>query len=112
MDLNVVSIVSDQGSNFLSFLNAMDVSEDKPYIEINNKRYLAILDLPHLIKSVRNNLMKYTFEFEVKVAQWGHIKLIFEKDQKLPIRMPPKLTERHLNPNGFSKIKLSNWQPK
>ena len=106
MDLNVVSIVSDQGSNFLSFLNAMDVSEDKPYIEINNKRYLTILDPPHLIKSVRNNLMKYTFEFGDKVAQWGQIKLFFEKDQKLPIRMAPKLTERHLNPNGFTKMRV------
>ena len=106
MDLSVVSLVSDQGSNFMSFLKYTKVSEVKPFFELNGKKYFAMYDPPHLLKSVRNNLLKYDFEFDGKVAKWAHIKELFRKDQKLPTRMALKLTGKHLNPNGFTKIKV------
>ena len=106
MGLQVVSVVNDQGSNFMSLLKSLNVSEDRPYFEVNGNKYFTIYDRPHLIKLVRNNLMKYNFEFGNHVAKWAHIKEFFVKDEKLPIRMAPKLTEKHLNPNGFTKMKV------
>ena len=106
MGLNLLGVVSDQGSNFVRFLKNMNVSVDRPYFEMRGKKYFTIYDPPHLLKSVRNNLMKYNFEFGKNVAKWKDITTFFNKDQKLPTRLAPKLTEKHLNPNGFSKMKV------
>jgi len=57
--LKVVALVSDQGSNFLKFYETMRVTEDKPYLEMHGKQYFTIFDPPHLLKSIRNNLMRY-----------------------------------------------------
>ena len=83
----------------------MGVSGEEPFFEINGKKYFVLYDTPHLLKSVRNNLMTYYFEFGNKVAKWAHIEEFVQKDQKLPTRLAPKLTEMHLHPNGFSKMK-------
>lgn len=106
LGLNVVSVVSDQGSNFLKLFASLGVSPYHPYFEMRGKQYFTIFDPPHLLKSIRNNLMKYDFEFEGKIACWQDIKLFYDKDQKLPIRVSPKITDKHINPNGFSKMKV------
>ena len=85
----------------------MGVSEEEPFFEINGKKYFVLYDLPHPLKSVRNNVMKYYFEFGTKIAKWAHSEEFVQKDQKLPTRLAPKLTEKHLHPNGFSKMKVN-----
>ena len=50
--------------------------------------------------------MKYQFEFNGRVAKWEDIQAFYDKDQNLAIRMAPKLTEKHLHPNGFMKMKV------
>ena len=106
MGLNVVSIISDQGSNFLSFIQSQNVTAEEPYIQMRGKNYFVIFDPPHLLKSVRNNLLKYNFEFENKESNWDDIKSFYNKEQKQAIRTAPKLTERHINPNGFMKMRV------
>ena len=44
------------------------VTPERPYIEWDEKQYFIINDPPHLLKSVRNNLMKYQFSFDGKTA--------------------------------------------
>ena len=106
MGLSVVSVVSDQGSNFTSVLAFLGVSEEEPLFEMNGKMYFAMYDPPHLLNSVRNNLMNYDFEFDNKVAKWAHIEEFFKQDQTLPTKLAPKRTEKHLHPNGFTKMKV------
>ena len=55
--------------------------------------YFLMFDPLHLIKCVRNNLMKYSFQFGQHVAAWKDIEAIYEKDSSLPIRSTPKLAE-------------------
>ena len=104
--LKVVAIVSDQGANFIQYYNAMGVTEEKPFLEMHGKIYYTIFDPPHLLKSLRNNLMKYNFLFDDKIASWSDIKSFFDKEQKLAIRTAPKLTPKHINPSAFSKMKV------
>ena len=104
--LKVVALVSDQGSNFLKFYETMRVTEDKPYLEMHGKQYFTIFDPPHLLKSIRNNLMKYQFLFDGKTATWSDIKAFFKKEQTLAIRTAPKLTHRHISPPPFGKMKV------
>ena len=84
----------------------MNVSMERPYFQIRDKKYFTIYDPPHLLKSVRNKLMKYNFGFDNKIARWKDIINFYKKDEKLPTRLAPKLTEKHLDPNGFSKMRV------
>ena len=106
MGLNVVSIISDQGLNFLSFIQSENVTAEQPYIQMRGKNSFVIFDPPHLLQSVRNNLLKYNFEFENKEANWDDMKSFYNKEQKQATRTAPKLTERHINPNGFMKMRV------
>ena len=106
MGLQVISIISDQGSNFLSFTQDQGVTVQRPFLEMRGKRYYIIFDPPHLLKSLRNNLLKYNFWFENKIASWDHIKTFYNKEREKPIRTTPKLTSKHIDPNGFMKMKV------
>eukprot|EP00794_Sanderia_malayensis_P008345 gene8345-9246_t len=84
----------------------MGVTVDKPYFQIRKTNYFVIYDPPHLIKSIRNNLLKYNFEYGFYVAKWNDIKNFYRQDEKQKIRLAPKLTEKHFNLTGFSKMKV------
>ena len=49
---------------------------------------------------------------EVLISIWPaccnmeNIEAIYEKDPSLPIRSTPKLTEKHIHPNNFQKMKV------
>ena len=43
---------------------------------------MYILDPPHLIKAIRNNLVEYNFHIGDKIASWSDIKLLYEKDMR------------------------------
>ena len=72
----------------------------------NGKKILYIFDPPHIIKAIRNNLMNYNFQFDEKVACWNDLTALYKIDSKNAIRSCPKLTSRHMSPNGFMKIKV------
>ena len=60
-----------------------------------------------IIKAIRNILINYNFHFgEGKIASWSDIEIIFKKDSKQSIHLCPKLTTKHLHPNGFQKMKV------
>ena len=104
--LKVVALVSDQGSNFLKFYETMRVTEDKPYLEMHGKQFFTIFDSRNLLKSSRNNLMKYQFPFDGKTATWSDMMAFLKKEQTLAIRTAPMLTHRHISPPPFGKMKV------
>ncbi len=72
----------------------------------SGKKIIFLYDPPHPIKAVRNNLMNYDFHFGGKVASWQDVKNLYDRDSSLSIRCCPKLTDKHINPNGFTKMKV------
>ena len=50
---------------------------------------------------------RYDFDCEGEVASWQDSRIFHDKGQKLPIRVSPKITDKHVNPNGFSKMKVN-----
>ena len=88
--LKVLVIMSDIGSNFQSLANHLGITPEKPFFAHNNNTYFVMFDPPHLLKCIRNNLMKYTFRFGDHAARWKDMEDFYEKDQLLPIR-------QHLN---------------
>ena len=91
--LNVVVVMSDEGLNFYSLATRLKVAPDEPWFMHNGRKIFFMFDPPHLIKSVRNNLMKYSLRFGEHVASWKVIEAVYGRDSALPIRSAPKLTE-------------------
>ena len=58
------------------------------------------------MKCVRNNLKTCNFIFDNRVAKWSHIRDMYNKDKKRQIRLAPKLTDIHINPNNFQKMRV------
>ena len=75
-------------------------TKEFPHFEMRGKKYFVIFDPPHLLKSVRNNLLKYKLEFGHKTASWDGIKSFYQREHELAIRMAPKLTEKPIDPDG------------
>ena len=105
--LKVVCVISDLGSNFQKLVRELGVTPTQPwFLTESGKKNIFLYDPPHLIKAVRNNLMKYDFHFGGKVASWQDVKSLYDRDSSLSIRCCPKLTDKHINPNGFTKMKV------
>jgi hypothetical protein len=51
-------------------------------------------------------MINYEFHFDGKIASWKDIEALYANDSKLPIRLCPKLTDKHMHPNGFQKMKV------
>jgi len=105
--LSVLAIVCDIGSNFKKLFRELNLSYENPSFVHKGKKIVFLFDPPHIIKAVRNNLMKYNFHFgDGKFASWKDIKQLYEIDSKNDIRCCPKLTQSHLFPNNFQKMKV------
>ena len=75
--LRVLVVMSDMGLNFHSLALHLGITSEKPWFMHNNKVYFLMFDPPpppppHLIKCIRNNLIKYTFRFGI-LLQTGKI---------------------------------------
>ncbi len=46
-------------------------------------------------------MINYEFHFDGKIVSWKDIEALYANDSKLPIRLCPKLTDKHMHPNGF-----------
>lgn len=122
----VKAIVCDQGPVNRVFYDNQGVTELKPYFEreiekkknLNEKemvKIFALYDVPHLLKSVRNNLMKYDCKFthsssevnERCTASWKHIEEFYKYDcNGSSLRLARKLTDVHIYGKGLRSMKV------
>ena len=111
--LCVKSCVCDQGSNFIEWRKIMGITESHPFMVIEDEKIFFFYDSPHLIKSVRNNFLKYDILHklqcgELKTASWSVISKLYESDSKRQFKLAPKLTKKSINLPAFSKMKVSS----
>ncbi|KAL4121023.1 hypothetical protein QTP88_013608 [Uroleucon formosanum] len=101
-------LVCDQGTNNQSALKSLGVDENKPYFFVENNKIFSIFDVPHLIKSVRNNLIGCSFEKNnMKIAAFSDIVATYEIDKKnIKSKSLLKITEAHINPSSFQKMRV------
>ena len=104
--LEVVAVISDIGSNFQKLIKEMGITPENPWFIHNGKKIYYLYDPPHIIKAVRNNLINYDFHFDGKVASWSDIKALYTIDSKNQYRCCHKLTNQHIFPNGFQRMKV------
>ncbi|KAJ8912755.1 hypothetical protein NQ315_016711 [Exocentrus adspersus] len=117
--LTVVATVCDQGGNNKSAINALvkdtqDETGSTQYLfTINNEKIVPLFDVPHLLKTLGNILLKSDIYFKnkdgiPKVAKWKHIEKTWELDSfSGDLRALPKITEYHVNRSKIKKMKVS-----
>jgi len=102
--LQPTSIICDQGTQNRRMFTLLGGTEENPSTVICDKKLYLIYDMPHLLKSVRNNLLSGNFKIENKIISFGDIQKTFEIDQKNTVRAMCKITTTHLSPNPFQKM--------
>ncbi|XP_050063367.1 uncharacterized protein LOC126552693 [Aphis gossypii] len=116
--LKVVATVCDQGSTNRSAINQLiktNKSETNNHtigFNIKNVEIVPVYDVPHLTKSIRNNMLDkdvvFTLDGKEHYASWDHIIELYNIDkdnENYELRALPKLTENHVFPHK-NKMKV------
>lgn len=99
IEVNIVVkvCVCDQGSNNRSAYSILGVTTQEPFFIINKEKIMALHDVPHLFKNIRNNLQDSDFEIENKIISFKDIVKVYNIDKNnIKCRALPKLTEAHV----------------
>nr|CAH7759939.1 unnamed protein product [Callosobruchus chinensis] len=104
--LNVLAVVCDMGSNNIKLSENLQITAERPFFVCGNKEVAFIFDAPHLLKALRNNLLKYDFFLDGNLISWRFIEQFYNHDKQYPIRGAPALTDSHISPNNFEKMKV------
>lgn len=99
------SIVCDQGSQNRKLFSLLGGTELNPLCIIHGQSLHLIFDIPHLIKSLRNNLMSGDIQIKNKIISFQDVFKTYNIDSKSNMaRGMCKITRIHLNPNPFEKM--------
>ena len=104
--LRVRAVGCDQGPTNQKLMRELNVGPNHPYFEFEGSKVHVLFDPPHLIKNVRNNLQKHDFVNGQEVYSWSDISKFYDFDKEQPVRMAPKLTDKHLTLPAFSSMKV------
>jgi len=104
LDLSPTSIVCDQGTQNRRMFSLFGGTENNPSTVLCGKKLFLIYDMPHLIKSIRNNLLTGDFKINEKLISLNDVKKTYEIDIKNSARAMLKITPTHLSPNPFQKM--------
>jgi len=105
LGLSPTCIICDQGAQNRRMYTLLGGNEDQPSTTICGKKLFLIYDMPHLIKSVRNNLLNGDFEINnSRKVSMNDIRKAYEIDTNNIARAMIKITPTHLNPNPFQKM--------
>ena len=94
--LNIVSVICDQGARNQQMIKMFGVTAKKPWVNVGDSLVHFMYDPPHLLKYVRNNLMKHRFEVNGQIVDWKYISDFFERDSKQLVKLAPRLTLKHI----------------
>ena len=109
--LAVRCLVFDQSSTnirAIKFLGFSLLNQQILHPTTRAKVYI-IFDPPHLIKSIRNNLIQHDIMSDGKIISWKHLQELYNLEKVNAIRLAPKLTDRHLDPGSqlAMRVKLA-----
>ncbi|XP_036346865.1 uncharacterized protein LOC118756197, partial [Rhagoletis pomonella] len=108
LGLSVKAIVCDQGPTNVRLFKLLNVSAENPFFIFNSNKIHCLYDYCHLIKSVRNNLLKHDLKTVDGIASGKVIRQLYSVDKaNVNFKVCPKLTASHIYPNNFEKMSVS-----
>jgi len=103
--LLTTALVCDQGTQNQKLFSLLGGIDSNPTTEIHDQKLHLIYDIPHLFKSVRNNLLIGDIQINIKKIVLHDIVQTYEIDTKnSKARSMCKISHIHLNPNLFQKM--------
>lgn len=106
INITVVGVTSDLGSNNMRMASLLNISPEIPYFFHENQKIVYLFDIPHLLKSLRNNLITHSCYLRNSLVSWKFVKELYEHDKNYQVRALPKLTDAHVSPTNFDKMKV------
>lgn len=98
-------MVCDQGPENRGFYSHLGVSSENYAIEIGGKKIFCMYDVPHLFKSLRNNLLTGIYMYDGKIISLTDVRETYNIDARSKTaRAMPKITPCHLKPNKFKRM--------
>nr|XP_015839362.1 PREDICTED: uncharacterized protein LOC103314391 [Tribolium castaneum] len=94
------------GSNFIQLSCDSGITTKHTYFQVQEKTISYFFDTPHLLKCMRNLLVQNTVHFDGKEASWKFVEQLFNLEKNKELRMAPKLSEAHIHPTNFQKMKV------
>ena len=73
---------------------------------VDGQKVMALCDVPHLFKCLRNALLKNTLTVDGHVAKWEHVLALYDVDSKRQLRAAPKLKRGHVHLQAFKKMSV------
>ena len=104
--LIVRSMVCDQGSPNRKAIAVLGITEEKPFTDISGHKIFFNFDVPHLVKSIRNNLLGKDFMIDGSTISWNSIRELRNAERDKPCRAAPKLSDRHIDPTNFQRMNV------
>lgn len=104
--LKVAALVTDMGKNYQNMIKCFGVTLENPYFEIDGERIHYLVDPPHLIKATRNNIYINNIKYNSDQISWDTIVTLYNYDKNQPSRLAYKLTDNHIQPSGFDRMKV------
>jgi len=99
------ALVCDQGTQNRKLFSLLGGTENCPKTEIHGQTLFLIYDIPHLFKSIRNNLLNGDIKINEKTIVFKDIVKTYDIDRRsATARAMCKITPSHLNPNPFKKM--------
>lgn len=106
IDCKIIAFVTDMGGNFMQMAKALGVTESSPFFIVNEQQIAYFVDPPHAIKAIRNNFYKNNIKYKDTLILWKFVEQFYEIDKRNEMRLAPKLTDCHVAPNNFRKMKV------
>jgi hypothetical protein len=106
--LTVVAVVCDQEASHRVLHSALGATVDEPWFKSDTgSKVFMMFDVPHLIKNVRNNIMKYDFLTQDHTVSFSYVRKMYEREKSSCLRLCPKLTDGHFDLQPFKKMKVA-----
>nr|XP_022911954.1 uncharacterized protein LOC111422910 [Onthophagus taurus] len=115
--LDIIGTVCDQGAANQGAMKILISSSPTEYaactFTVNNKSRIVLYDPPHLLKGIRNQLLKknliWKTDNEKLTASWSHIKNAYYIDVcSGDLRALRKITEEHITEEKMKKMKVAH----
>ncbi len=100
------TVICDQGSNNVRMRSLLGITEEMPFIELEDNKVYFLYDAPHLLKCVRTNLLKYDIVSDDGRSSWRHIVEFYNKDVTIKPRLAPKLSKLCFQLAPFSEMRV------
>ena len=82
------AIVCDQGAQNRKLYSLLKGTESNPCTEIHDQKLVLIYDIPHLVKSLRNNLLTGDIEINNKIISFEDIIKTYKIDVMYVVKLP------------------------